>query len=146
MQNAHGHVRRDNPPMVQRSTEQLHHLFSRIFQTLNEEMVVAAFVKGLWVSPFSDSLLQKKTESMAEVRERATAHIEVEKAIQRKNMREQQEDKAKEEDKNKKCFTPYAQLILALSFSFTWLISQHTIHSFQVKLSIITNTSLRNFI
>ena len=49
--------------------------------TSNDDMVVVVFVKGMWASPFSDSLIRNRAESMAEVRERAVAHIEAKEAI-----------------------------------------------------------------
>jgi len=48
--------------------------------------VVDAFVKSL----FSNSLIRNQAESLAEVREKATVHIEAEEAIRRKRVNEPQ--------------------------------------------------------
>jgi len=50
-------------------------------QTLNEDMVIVAFVKGVAVSPFSNSLFRNMAESLSEIRERVATHIEAEEDI-----------------------------------------------------------------
>jgi len=47
-------------------------------------MFVEAFVKGLRENPFSKSLLRDKVETMAEVRRRATRHIEAKEVMKKK--------------------------------------------------------------
>ena len=58
-------------------------------QTPNEKMEVVAFVKGLRFKSFSDYMLRNRAESIVEVREQATTHIEMEEAIQGKKVNEQ---------------------------------------------------------
>jgi len=48
-------------------------------------MVVAAFVKGMTTSPLSNSLIRYREESLSEVREQATTHIEAEEVVLGKN-------------------------------------------------------------
>jgi len=48
-------------------------------------MVVAAFEQGMLTSPFSDSLIRNPTEMLSEACQRATAHIEVEEFVLKKN-------------------------------------------------------------
>jgi len=54
-------------------------------QTPNEEMVVVAFIKRMATSPFSDLLIRNRPETLSEVQERATTHIEAEEVVLRKN-------------------------------------------------------------
>jgi len=53
----------------------------------NEEMFVEAFVKGLFVNPFSESLLWIM-ETIAEVHRRATTHIEAEEVMKKSQAEE----------------------------------------------------------
>jgi len=53
--------------------------------TPNKEMVVTAFVKGMWASPFSDSLIRNRVESMDEVRKQFVSHTEVVEVVIVKN-------------------------------------------------------------
>jgi len=47
--------------------------------------VVVGFVQVMTISPFSDSLIRSLAETLSEVRERVTAHIEVKEVVLRKN-------------------------------------------------------------
>jgi len=51
-------------------------------------MVVYTFMKGLQINLFSDSLLQNQEESMMQVWERASVHIEAKEAIRSKKTNE----------------------------------------------------------
>jgi len=51
-------------------------------------MVVDAFVKGLWVNPFSDSLLRERLMLMTEIREGVSIHTITEEVIRRKKSNE----------------------------------------------------------
>ena len=56
----------------------LHHGFETSkLPCSTKEMVVAAFVKGMTTSPFSDSLIRHMMKKLVEVHERAMTHIEV---------------------------------------------------------------------
>jgi len=47
--------------------------------------MVAAFIKGMTTSPFSDSLIQNKAKTLFEVRKQVTTHIKAEEDVLRKN-------------------------------------------------------------
>jgi len=48
-------------------------------------MVVVAFVQGMTVSPFGDSLFRNRVDMLSEVRERDATHIEAGEVVLRKN-------------------------------------------------------------
>jgi len=87
-----------NPPQLydlfnvkQREGEFLKEYLNRLcivsirLQTQDEEMVVAAFMQGMIASAFSVSVIRNPAETLVEVRERATTHIEAEEVVLRKN-------------------------------------------------------------
>ena len=87
-----------NPPRLcdlfnvkQREWESLKEYLNKLYaisvrlETQDEEMMVATFVQGMTTSPFSVSLNRSPVETLSEVYEWATVHIEVEEFVLRKN-------------------------------------------------------------
>lgn len=55
-------------------------------------MTVATFCIGLHVGPFDESLVQQKSETMANIRSCASCHVEVVKATVNKTIMEKKEE------------------------------------------------------